>query len=200
MSTQRGEKTCDCGGDEFIFVKDMNLAKVWKAGNKYARVCVDCGNRYFLGKAMWENARDQYVILEGEDDPNPIFDCPACEETVTGWPDACPYCDTEYEWGEDAKVDIGGDLGEPPEDPDEDDDEDAPEGPLEAEGLVPLGRLTDEDVDEMNYRTLQKYGAALDGMRGSGVSEAALRQQVKDRLPDDGPDDADTETQNDASA
>lgn len=192
MSTQRGQKTCDCGSEDFIFVKDLNLAKVWKAGNKYARICVECGNRYFLGKAMWEGARDQYVILDGEDQPVPIFDCPVCEETVTGWPETCPYCDAEYHWDEEEKVSIG---AEDIEEVEEDEDEDGPEG------LVPVGRLEPSDVAEMDYTTLQKYGAHLDGMKGSGVDEATLRSQLTDRLSSDGEGEETDETEeNDATA
>lgn len=192
MSTKRGQKTCDCGNGEFIFVKDLNLAKVWKSGNKFARICTDCGNRYFLGKAMWENATDQYVILDGEDEPVPIFDCPACEETVTGWPDSCPYCDVPYEWDEAEKIDIGrGGADEPEDDEAEEDD-----------GLVPLDELSESDVDRMGYTMLQKYGAAVEGMKGSGVDEPTLRGQLKERLPSNDTDeeDAETEDTNDATA
>lgn len=92
------KKVCDCGNAEFYFAKDLNLDKVWKAGNKFCRICTECGTRFFLSKAMYEAATDQYVILDGEDEPVPIFSCPSCDEQVTGQPDACPYCDTEYEW------------------------------------------------------------------------------------------------------
>lgn len=96
---QKHKKVCDdCGNGEFYFAKDLNLDKVWKAGNQFCRICTECGNRYFLSKAMYRAASDQYVILDGEDDPIPIFDCPNCDEQVTGQPDSCPYCDVEYEW------------------------------------------------------------------------------------------------------
>lgn len=194
MSSKRGKKTCDCGSGEFIFVKDLNLAKVWKSGNKFARICTACGNRYFLGKAMWENATDQYVILDGEDEPVPIFDCPACEETVTGWPDSCPYCDVPYEWNEAEKIDIGGGT-EPADEPVEDESDD--------DGLIPLDELEEEQVDKMGYTMLQKYGAAVEGMKGSGVDEATLRAQLKERLPGtdvEDNEDAETEDTNDATA
>lgn len=106
MSSQQSESdrhksTCDCGNDEFLFCKDLNLDKVWKAGNQYCRVCTDCGNRFFLSESMYDAIDDKFVILDGEDEPIPIFDCPACEETVTGTPPQCPYCDVEYDWGPD---------------------------------------------------------------------------------------------------
>lgn len=106
MPTQT-DAACDCGNDTFYFTKDQNLDKAWKVGNKYARICTDCGHRYFLAKSMWQDVSDQYVILDGEDEPIPIFDCPACAETVTGQPDECPYCDVEYRWEaeEDDEVD-----------------------------------------------------------------------------------------------
>lgn len=97
-NAQKHRKVCDCGNDEFYFTKDLNLDKAWKAGNKFARICTECGNRYFLSKAMYQAASDQFVILDGEDDPIPIFDCPKCGEQVTGQPDSCPYCDVEYQW------------------------------------------------------------------------------------------------------
>lgn len=95
-------KRCDCGNGEFYFCKDLNLDKAWKAGNMFCRICTECGNRYFLSQAMYQAASDQYVILDGEDEPIPVFECPACDEQVTGQPDTCPYCDVEYQWGEDS--------------------------------------------------------------------------------------------------
>lgn len=95
------QQECDCGNEEFYFCEDLNLDKAWKAGNKWCRICTDCGNRYFLSKTMYRAATDQYVILEGEDDPVPVFDCPRCEKRVTGQPSECPYCDVEYHWGDD---------------------------------------------------------------------------------------------------
>lgn len=102
----RHKKLCDCGNDEFYFCKDLNLDKAWKAGNKWCRICTDCGNRYFLSQAMYQAATDQYVILNGEDDPQPVFECPACSEQVTGQPGACPYCDVEYDWGPSDETDV----------------------------------------------------------------------------------------------
>jgi hypothetical protein len=190
MSTQRQQKTCDCGNDEFIFVKDLNLAKVWKAGNKYARICVDCGNRYFLGKAMWEAARDQFVILDGEDDPKPLFDCPVCGEDVTGWPDQCPYCDTDYEWNEEDIIEI-------PSGPGEADSETEPDTP-KRDDLPPVDDLDAEDVKAMDWTTLQQYGAVVDGLTGSGVDQATLRAGLLERVrPDDEADDTETDEADD---
>lgn len=98
MSQKQRKAACECGNDVFYFVKDLNLDKVWKAGNKYTRICTDCGSRYFLSQAMWEASDDTYVILKGDDTPLPLFSCPACEESVTGTPENCPYCDAEFDW------------------------------------------------------------------------------------------------------
>lgn len=106
-------RACDCGNKEFLYVKDLNLDKVWKSGNKFCRVCTACGSRYFLAKSIYQRAEDQYVILDGENTPIPIFACPnkTCEETVTGLPDACPFCDVPYVWddGEDEAEEIEAD-------------------------------------------------------------------------------------------
>lgn len=93
---QQHSKVCDCGNDSFLLTKDLNLDKVWKAGNKYCRICTDCGNRYFLSKAMYEAASETFVILDGAEKPIPLRECPNCEEEVTGDPDDCPYCDITF--------------------------------------------------------------------------------------------------------
>jgi hypothetical protein len=175
MSTQRQTETCGCGGTEFIFVKDLNLAKVWKAGNKFARICVDCGNRYFLGKSMWEAARDQFVILDGETDPKPLFECPVCGEQVTGWPDKCPYCDAGYEWAEDDIIEIGDGEGSKIEPAEDDGDEDV-------RTLPAVSNLSASDVETMGWKNLQKYGAAVDGLVGSGITEDELRGELMRRV------------------
>jgi len=135
MPTKLNQQSCDCGCNEFYFCKDLNLEPVWKAGNKFCRVCADCGSRYFLAKSMYQQVSDRYIIPRGEDEPVPIFDCPRCEETVTGLPNSCPYCDAEYEWPtldeETVEADDPGEETAPVEDENEDQDEAAadPEGP-----------------------------------------------------------------------
>lgn len=121
MSTQQRKAACECGNETFYFVKDLNLDKVWKAGNKYARLCTACGARYFLSEAMWERADDHYVILRGDDAPVPLFSCPACGESVTGTPDQCPFCEAEFDW---SHYSDPGDRDSAPDDDDDDDDDD----------------------------------------------------------------------------
>jgi hypothetical protein len=39
---------------------------------------------------------------EGEtDEPEHVFDCPACGESVDGYPETCPHCQAVYNWGDD---------------------------------------------------------------------------------------------------
>lgn len=137
MTTTLNTQTCDCGGTEFYFAKDLNLEPVWKRGNKYCRICADCGNRYFLAKSMYERVSDQYVILQGESEPIPLFECPACETEVSGTPEQCPYCDVEYDWGPEAAETVEAAPAEELQDAPEDDE---PEEALEEE--------TTDDVDD----------------------------------------------------
>lgn len=155
MTTITDDNPCDCGNTEFFFVKDLNLDKAWKAGNMYSRKCVDCGARYFLAKSLWRDVSDQYVILDGEDEPVPIFSCPRCEERVTGQPSECPYCDAEYTWPEatpstdteeieqdvdedDAEFDTAAEIDDDEEEEEEPEDQDGetaeePDEPIEQE-------------------------------------------------------------------
>lgn len=125
----QAQNTCDCGNDDFLFVKDQNLDKAWKTGNKYARICTDCGSRFFLAKSMYQNSDERYVIPSGESKPIPIFNCPddTCGREVTGKPDECPHCGAEYVWPDDEPDDEGGedDAEEDvePDDPDPDGEE-----------------------------------------------------------------------------
>lgn len=140
--TTTTKQACDCGCNEFHFTKDLNLDFAWKAGNKYCRICTDCGARYFLAKSMYEAVEDQYVIVAGEDDPVPSFDCPACDEPVTGTPNKCPFCDQEYVWGE------PDDEAEDDQEAVEPDDEDDEEEVVDAGDLEEVEEPEDEDEDE----------------------------------------------------
>lgn len=169
MSNSQHQTECSCGNEHFVFVKDLNMAAVWKTGNKFCRICSECGNRFFLSKSIYHSARDQYVILKGEDTPTPIYDCPACDESVTGYPESCPYCDTEYGWSEADIIDFDFDEAEEtlPETTDGDESEEEDD-----EWPVPRLHEIDEDtVENMDYRTLREYGMRLDGVKGNDPAD-----------------------------
>lgn len=146
------QDACDCGNESFLFTKDQNLDKAWKTGNKYVRICDDCGSRYFLAKSMYRQSDEQYVIPSGESSPIPIFDCPDddCQKRVTGKPDECPYCGAEYIWpsedDEDGEDEDGDDSGEADVDPDDPD----PEGEeaLDEDDEEPDEGEDDEEPDD----------------------------------------------------
>lgn len=114
---------CDCGEGEFVAALDLKLVPSHVPGNKYCRMCKNCGKRHFVSRKFFERSEDKHVIPVKETDPveatecdscdsitwvtggsecarcgENIFDCPNCGEEVQGEPDECPNCGTDYNW------------------------------------------------------------------------------------------------------
>lgn len=116
---------CDCGNGEFVTAIDLKMVPPHMPGNKYCRICTNCGARHFCSKSHFERTTDKHVIPVKETDPveaehcekcdgytwvtkdhdcarcgDNIFPCPECGETVHGQPDECPHCGVDYQWEE----------------------------------------------------------------------------------------------------
>lgn len=116
----------DVGESEMLVVLDRNFEYPWKSGNKYARICPECGSRTFCPESYWESKDADpedvaYVIEKAEDKEDreirPRFRCPytgefvedggePCGEVFLGephsaeavGPDECPHCERELNW------------------------------------------------------------------------------------------------------
>lgn len=118
------EAGCSCADPDLVPTKDENMTLPYVSGNPYSRFCRGCGRRYFCAKRFWTRAATQYVIPRGESEPveydgddepdeadeadetddesdetdeDNQFECPACDRSHTGYPDACE-CGAEYDW------------------------------------------------------------------------------------------------------
>lgn len=118
-------KTCECGNGEFVTAIDLKLVPAHMPGNKFCRICTECGTRHFCSKEHFENSEKKHVIPVKEKAPVEgvecdecdgwtwvtnnhncarcsanIFPCPKCDEQVHGQPDECPHCGIEYNWND----------------------------------------------------------------------------------------------------
>lgn len=114
---------CECGNGEFVAAVDLKLIPAHMPGNKYCRICTNCGTRHFCSKAHFERSDDKHVIPVKEKAPveavecdscdgwtwvtaahncarcqENIFPCPECEKQVHGEPAECPHCGVAYAW------------------------------------------------------------------------------------------------------
>lgn len=102
---------------EMLVTKDLNLDFPWKSGNKYARICPECGSRNFTTRTYWETVEVSFVIPREEEKPRPLYRCPYTEEVVDegeepcgeefvgppldeGLPEACPECERPLSYGD----------------------------------------------------------------------------------------------------
>jgi hypothetical protein len=94
-----GCRSCETPESEMMVVFDRNKDFPWKQGNPYVRRCPECGSSKFTGRSYWETQEVPYVIPKGEDEPQPLYECPHtdCEETFLGVQDECP-ADHAIEW------------------------------------------------------------------------------------------------------
>jgi hypothetical protein len=126
-----GADGCHNCGDvseaEMMVAKDLNFAYAWKSGNKFARICPECGARTFTAGSYWESeeadpTKVAWVIEKGDtkDDARPRFYCPYDEEVVDEepcgerflgaphnadavGPEECPHCGRELQWEDEAE-------------------------------------------------------------------------------------------------
>lgn len=92
---------------EMYVVRDRNMDYPWVGGNKYARICPECGARQFCAKSYWlqryrDPERVAHIIKKGEDEPVVAFECvyEGCDGMLVDFPDECPECERAIEWEE----------------------------------------------------------------------------------------------------
>lgn len=90
---------CTCDSPSIVAVIDKNLDNPFTSGNKFCRFCKGCKRRKFCSEAWFDKQDDTYAIPEGkEDELVNYFECPQCDDDVTGTPEHCPNCDTPFGW------------------------------------------------------------------------------------------------------
>ena len=116
-----GASGCCVPEAEMLVVRDRNMDYPWKGGNKYARICPQCGKRQFCAKSYWQQRYHgddavAYIIKKGEEgEPVPAYECPFgdCDGMLVDYPSECGRCEEPIEWhGLDDDGDFGDDDAE----------------------------------------------------------------------------------------